>query len=161
MSGTKGHSGGRNRLSTAEKKRRGTLRKVRQALREPRYTVGLPTPPGHLTARARAFYLRVGARLVANRVLTEGDGERLALLAHSHDEFLAADELVRDEGMVLKRRTEDGDETSYRHPACIVRDGAWRRYVDGLRAFGLDPQSRGGVSVIDDEKEDPEAQYFQ
>lgn len=147
MTGAKGRSGGRNRLPTERKRRQGTLRKHRMPLNEPQPEVGLPAAPAWLNPRAKAHYDRIGKHLVRMRVVTVADGDRLALLAHALDEHQQADELVARDGLVLIRETEGG-AVHYRNPAMIARDSAWRRVVDGLRAFGMDPQSRSAIDAI-------------
>lgn len=161
MAGVKGRSGGRNRLPTALKRGRGTLRNDRRPHREIRVVVGLPDAPPYLTDRGREIYERLGRRLVLQRVMTHADGERLALLASDYDEWQRATDAVRTEGAVLSRTTKDGSEVKYRHPDCINRDAAWRRFVDGLAAFGLDPRSRDAVSAIEEEAGEPGADFFQ
>lgn len=147
MAGVKGRSGGHNRLPTRLKARRGTLRKSRLNPKEPRLEVFLPAPPPWLSPRACDFYARLGAIAEIAAVVTRADGDALGLAAAALEELVEADEIIRKEGAVLTRTTENG-EVHYRHPAAIQRADAWRRYRDALRAFGLDPQSRAGVSAI-------------
>lgn len=161
MSGVRGRSGGHNRLPTSSKRTRGTLRKCRLQQHEPQPEVFLPDAPKWLSRRARKFYAQLGAITELARVVTRADGEALALAASALDELVQAEKTIRKEGAILTRTTENG-VSHYRHPAAVLRESAWRRYRDALRAFGLDPQSRGTVSAISpSETASGEGKYFQ
>lgn len=159
MAGVRGRSGGSNRLPTAIKEARGTLRKSRLRSDEPVLSLTLPSPPEWLSESGRLAYARLGQRVLLARVVTEVDGDALALAVSALEEMLAADEIVRRDGAVLERTTETGS-SFYRHPAVMIRADAWRRYRDALRAFGLDPQSRAGVSAIPEKEASSAAGYF-
>lgn len=157
MAGIKGRSGGRNRLPDQIKALKGTLKPGRTNPKAPRPSAKLPAPPDWLSERATAVYCKLGRELMALRVIGSSDGEALALAAHACDEFLTADDLVRRDGITLTR-----GETVYKNPAVGIRESAWKRYRDALRAFGMDPQSRHSVRTIDEpDSEDPAAKYFQ
>jgi len=122
---------GRPAKPTALKKKQGTLRKSRLNPKEPRLEVFLPHPPPWLSPCAREFYARLGAIAEIAAVVTKVDGDALGLAAVALEELVEADEIIRNEGAVLKRTTENG-EVVYRHPAAIQRADAWRRYRDAL-----------------------------
>ncbi|HEY4370274.1 MAG TPA: phage terminase small subunit P27 family [Steroidobacteraceae bacterium] len=157
MAGTKGRSGGQNRIPDEIKARKGTLKPSRTNSKAPRPAVKLAAPPRWLTERATSIYRRLGLALLELRVIGSSDGEALALAAHAGDEFLQADELVQRDGITLTRGS-----TIYKNPAVSIRESAWKRYRDALRSFGMDPQSRDGVRTIDEsDTGDPTARYFQ
>jgi P27 family predicted phage terminase small subunit len=90
-------------------------------------------------------------------ITTAMDGDSLALAAVAIEEFAAADELVRSEGLILTRPAGG----KYKHPAVAVRADAWRRVQSGLRSFGLDPVARASVTAIEpDESDAVAARYF-
>ena len=71
---------GRRRLPTAIKRALGS--KIRHnAGAEPSAPAGVPLPPPHLEPEAREAWEAIGARLLAQHVLTTAHGELLALLA--------------------------------------------------------------------------------
>jgi P27 family predicted phage terminase small subunit len=168
MSGAKGRSGGHNRLPTAIKLAQGTLRKDRVKRRAalaskpgadpaPRR---LPKAPVWLPDSARPYYRKLGAHALQMNVIDATHAEALAVTAMALAEFVDADELVRREGMVINQETAAGHVVKVRHPACLIRDGAWRRVRDGLRAFGLTPADADHVREVPDRRESAEAKYF-
>lgn len=160
MPGMKGRSGGHNRVPSTIKRSRGTLRKDRQRPNEPTPAVRLPPPPPWLSIDARKTYRRLGHIVVSMRVCTEVDGDSLALAAAACEDYTIASEALRQDGPILTRTTETG-VVKYRHPAAVTKERAWRAYRDALRSFGMDPQSRAGVSAIPEtDDENASARFF-
>lgn len=156
MAGAKGRSGGQNRLPDKLKLLKGTLKQSRINPKAPAPSVKLADPPQWLTQRGLDIYLRLGRALLTLRVIGSCDADALALAAHACDEFLQADEQVKRDGLTLTRGT-----TTYKNPAVVIRESAWKRYRDALRSFGMDPQSRDSVRTIDEPEADPTGKYFQ
>jgi P27 family predicted phage terminase small subunit len=122
---------------------------------EPAIVVHAPPPPDWLSERAREFYLSLSRDAERLGVMSDSDGQALALTAHAADEFLVADEQVTKYGLLIKRTHLDGIVTAHLNPAVRARQDAWRRYSVGLRSFGLDPQSRATVRAVPREQENP------
>jgi|SRR6185312_15430930 len=159
MSGTRGRSGGHNKLPKVVRLLHGTSRPSRENAAEPILKPGLPRPPSWLSAEGRREYRRL-AKLLPENIAARSDGEALALAACALVEYRDADVVIRDEGVMLTRTTRHGT-SSYRHPALSIRADAFKRYRDCLRGFGLDPQSRDGVSAVPVQvATDPAEKYF-
>ena len=143
MSGTKGHSGGKNRKSIAELKRAGTYRPSRHGHRDrPSFTVvagAVPDVPGHLTGEAATFWRELAPLLHRAKLLTSLDLPRLELLCvHFGHHRQLVREAHRDPGEADDGRARRG------HVAHHAR--AMRQEADTIRAlsagFGLDPADR-------------------
>lgn len=153
MAGVKGRSGGHNRLPTAMKELTGTLKPGRANTREPQVTYGLADAPLWLSDECREHYDRLGALALEAGVVSTVDGEALALTAKALREYLQACVEVDAQGLIVSESQVDKDGKELRiksrlNPAATARADAWRRYREGLRMFGLDPQSRGSVMAI-------------
>lgn len=157
MSGVKGQrSGGHNKKPTAYKKITGTIRPGRTNKREPKVAFGAPPAPRWLCPEGLEHYARLSELVTRTGVVSEVDGEALALAANALVEYIEAREAVREEGLIVEQVTtvvtKDGRTTHHvtkkANPAVAARSDAWRRYQLGLRLFGLDPQSRSSVSAI-------------
>jgi P27 family predicted phage terminase small subunit len=150
MSGVKGRSGGQNRLPNAVKELQGTLDSRRQNVREPRVTFGMPKPPRWLKSeKALEHFQAIGEVAVEAGVISTVDGNALAMAAAALCEYIAACEDVDANGLLMSESTKEGNGRTRLNPAASVRSDAWRRFREGLRMFGLDPQSRGSVVAID------------
>jgi P27 family predicted phage terminase small subunit len=150
MSGVKGRTGIHNRLPTAMKELQGTLKPSRASVREPRVTFGLPGPPRWLkSADALEHFEAIGQMALEAGVISTVDSNALAIAATALCEYIEACADVEANGLLLSETTKDGHERTRLNPAASVRSDAWRRFREGLRMFGLDPQSRGSVVAID------------
>lgn len=156
---------GRPRKPTEVKIAQGTNRPDRDM--SIKMNEGIPDPPGYLSPQALIHWDRCVAACRKVRTLTEADGDALAMLCVSFEEWRAADIIVRDEGEIcrciksVKSSTKaDGDtamvttETVYQHPAVGIRSSAWKKIVKMLREFGLTPSARAGMKMAAHEKEE-------
>lgn len=150
---------GRPRKTTAEKKANGTHRPDRDMSID--VTEGIPDPPGYLSSIALTHWDRMVAACRHVRTLTEADGDALAMLCVSFEEWCAADIMVRDEGEVcrVKHVSKEGaisEGGAYQHPAVGIRANAWKKIVKMLREFGLTPNARAGMKMAaHEEKTNP------
>lgn len=148
---------GRPRKPASQKKAQGTYRKDRdQSLQ---LSEGIPDPPGYLSPQALIHWDRMIEITRAARTLTEADGDALAMLCLSFEEYRAADIIVRDEGEICRTEhtTKDGRTYKggpYQHPAVGIRTNAWKKIVRLLREFGLTPSARSGMKMTASGKEE-------
>ncbi len=105
-----------------------------------RFAPGEPRMPNGLSQGARREWRKLVPLLVQSRVLSEADGQALALLCE--DLALASDArlAVQKEGL----RVQNGDGLKI-HPLLTVIDKVSARVSAGLREFGLTPASRSRV----------------
>lgn len=128
---------GRPPTPTALKVLRGTAQhnpgRINRA--EPHPTVGAAPPPWlPRSGPARRAWRRLAPVLTRMRVLTEADAEALALVCMALQEYLEA----------------RADAEGWRRA-----DAAAKRYLTGLRAFGLTPADRARIATLPDEEKDP------
>lgn len=140
-------SGGHNRLPTAVKKARGTLKKSREVARP--VSLGGDGPvnvaaPRDLTRGAKAEWARVVGLLDSARVLTEADRTALALYCTAVDRAQRADRQVEKEGMTLVNPTTGA---VHAHPLLSVAKEARAQALRYACEFGLTPASRGKMSA--------------
>ena len=146
MSGTRGHSGGKNRKTIAELKRSGSYRPSRHGHRETPFTVvagAVPDVPGHLTGEAATFWRELAPLLHRAKLLTTLDLPRLELLAvhfgHHRQLYVKLTE-------ILAKQAQGGPVVD---TSRITR--AMRQEADTIRAlsagFGLDPADRDRLHV--------------
>jgi P27 family predicted phage terminase small subunit len=161
MSGKKGMStGGHNKLPTAIKELKGTLKPSRQRAARMKPPLGVPRPEKWLKGLGRQHYATLAKLVAPLKVCALCDGPMLSMTAAALAEYDEAAAIVERDGQDLRRETENG-VTFYAHPATRIAADAWRRVREGLRSFGLDPQSRDSVAVIDDTTAtDPNADFF-
>jgi phage terminase small subunit len=126
---------GRPRKPTALKVLHGTDRADRANPSEPRPALGAEPPPWlPETGVAREAWDRLAAVLTEMKVLTVADAEALALACVALADYLDA----------------PSDADNWRRA-----DAAWKRYLYGLRDFGLTPASRSKVSAAPAGESDP------
>lgn len=157
MSGQKARSGGRNRLPASIKETKGTARQSRAKPNEPTPTPGIPLPPAWLSPEEVAAYHDLAADVKAMNVCSLYDGKALAVTASAFVDWRDAWKKVKREGTTIYRETKHG-RTTVANPNVAIRADSWRRYRDGLREFGLSPQSRSSVSTLGAGK--PTSEFF-
>lgn len=151
---------GRPAVPTSLKLLRGNKGKRPLSTREPKPKPGLPKAPKWLDSVALEFYQRVGALLRRMQVITEADGEALALAAEAFSEYRAARRACK-KGRTYKVTTESGATMIRPRPEVAMGADAWRRVQGALIQFGLTPSSRSKVTVAGDGHEkDPLDEFF-
>jgi P27 family predicted phage terminase small subunit len=134
----------RPRKSPALKAVQGTERRDRQL--KPEISERLkqaPSPPKHLSPRARTHWRRVAVAAVGLGTLTRADLSVLELLAVTLETEELARETVAREGMTLATESSGGKT----HPAVRIMEKARGQAAQLLQRFGLDPRSRQSVDV--------------
>lgn len=148
MSGNK-NSGGHNRLPTAVKAGRGTLRKSRTNHTEPVRIERRPVPTYPLDEIGEAFWQVWEPGLWANGTLSETDSTALTLLCYTASEWVKAANKCTKCGRWETVYDKNGE------PSGSV-EAAWSklemklfdRFTKLLRAFGMDPVSRSTIHAI-------------
>jgi len=110
---------------------------------EPRPGPGLPAMPGHLDEFGREAWLDVVPKLAALGVLTELDGQALALYCSAYSRWRRACNEVRTGGVTSF--TDQGSLKS--NPAVSVASSCERLMAAILVEFGLTPGSRSRVKT--------------
>jgi P27 family predicted phage terminase small subunit len=139
--------GGHNLKSRQRKLIAGTWRADRDRSGLPA-SPGIPTAPAELTGRALEKWRELVARPGLRQVLSEHDGEALALLCVHWSTALEAYTLIAKQG-ILKRGYR---KAPVKHPAFqVLRDSS--NALGGLLArFGMTPADRARIDVpeVDD-----------
>lgn len=145
------------RLPTAVKEIRGTLRPCRVNLREPKPPRGCPVPPEHLSERARMAWQQIGALLDSSGVLTKADGFALEGLCSAYADLTEARARLAERGAkTYQSVTKTGGEIWRPYPEVAMVADADRRFRSWLASFGMTPGDRSKVAVIPtDEHPDP------
>lgn len=150
---------GRKPTPTRLKVLAGTDRPDRINPNEPEPERGIPKIPAHVKGRSRDAWKELAPLLDRMGVLTMPDGKALELLCDAYSDYRDACEVIRMAGTTYSTTTQQGD-TMYRpRPEVAMRDGAWKRVMDGLRDFGCTPSSRSKVSTVEDQQDDA-ARFF-
>jgi P27 family predicted phage terminase small subunit len=150
--GAKG-SGGKNRKTTAQKKAEGNRGKRALNDREPKALPGEPRMPNLMTKTAQKVWPVVCAQLAELGVLYKTDGLAIAALCSSLVLFTQADANIAKFGSVCAQLDEvTGVAVLKTNPAVRVRSDALRHLRSSMQSFGMDPASRAGIAVPEDEK---------
>jgi P27 family predicted phage terminase small subunit len=145
MAGVVGRSGGSNRRSLRERELAGTRRRDR----EPQAIAGgAPERPTWLEADAYAVeaWDWIVAEMTRRRTLSLDARDAVVLAAKACSEYRRADEILLRDGL-----TVDTGGAPVMHPACRVRDSAWRRWSAALATLGLSPHMRDRVGRAPEE----------
>jgi len=110
---------------------------------EPRPLAVPPMPPDDLDATGRAAWDRLAPMLSRLGLLTEADGEALALYCRAAQVAARAEAQVRRYGLSMK----DGAGGRRPNPAVAMAERARRDMLAVLTEFGLTPSSRSRVKV--------------
>lgn len=155
------NNGGRKRVPTHLRIIRGNPSQRPFNKREPKPELVCPSPPAHLSEKAKAVWEDIAKRLFDTGVLSTLDTAALEALAEAMADFRAAREVVEREGQVFEHEGANGQITMKVHPAMTVVADADRRIRAWLTEFGMTPSSRSKVSVAaPDGVEDPAEKYF-
>lgn len=98
----------------------------------------LPPAPRHLTPAERQVWWRVGAELIAARLITQIDLDALAAYARAHVRWVEAHAQLRDADPVIM--TANGSVKT--NPLYQVADKAQQQMLELMRELGLTPSSR-------------------
>lgn len=141
---------GRPRKPTQLKKLAGNPGKRALPRDEPTPTVRLPSPPRHLSGRARYEWRRLGAQLEQLGLMTTVDLRALELLCVSYDQMRTCQEKVDELGMVVY--TPQGYPMT--NPWFTNMAKLQAEVAKMLREFGLTPASRSRVQAVKPEAEE-------
>lgn len=149
-------SGGHNRLPTAVKRARGTLKASREVA-EPVSLAGdgavNTAPPAYLTKGAKAEWKRVVGLLDQAKLLVEADRTALALYCTAVDRAQQAEKEIEATGMTVVNPTTGA---LHAHPLLTVAKEARAQALRYGCEFGLTPASRSKIAAPAAAKE-PEA----
>ena len=123
---------------------------------EPTATPGRPDPPGHLCPVARAEWDRVVPLLEDMQVLTKSDGSALAVYCEAFARCRAANEHIREYGLILVsehvKKNRYGEVVQEQtvvkpNPAINVVNVANLIMMRVLCEFGMTPSSRSRIKA--------------
>ena len=137
------------RLPTRLKQLRGTLRRDRTNVREPKPLVRIPPCRRSLPASVRAMYRRLSRILAPLRVVTVADGLALELASSVLVEYETNARVVLEQGSTYEATTAAGAVMHRARPEQAIAADAWRRAATMLQQFGLTPSSRSKVEVLE------------
>jgi P27 family predicted phage terminase small subunit len=130
--------------------------------KEPKPRRSRPSPPLHLSEKARETWGYTTALLDRMGVLTEADGIALEMLSEAYADFLAAKAELKAVGSdYYQTSTASGDAMHRIHPAVAQRNDADRRIRAWLAEFGMTPSARARVKADAEAEEDRAASYFE
>ena len=140
---------GRPRKPTVLKLVTGTAQPCRINAKEPKPQRARPSPPEHISAKARTAWGYVSSLLDRMGVLTESDGLALEGLCEAYADMLAARQALEDrgEGLTYETTTKIGGRMIRSFPEVAMAAEADRRLAYWLGRFGLTPADRSRVSA--------------
>ena len=139
----------RPRTPTALKLVKGTAQPCRINKHEPKPLRAIPSPPAHLSDRAKTAWGAVGVLLDRMGVITEADGMVLEGLCEAYAELVDARAALRERGGTSYESTTEKGGTMYRsYPEVAQIADADRRFGFWLSKVGLTPADRSKVSAI-------------
>lgn len=128
---------------------------------EPKVSRSRPSPPSHMSDKARETWGYVTGLLDRMGILTEVDALALEMLCEAYADFLAASATLRELGSDYYETTNQSGSTMYRaHPALAKKQDADRRIRGWLAEFGMTPSARSRVKADGEQEEDPAEAYF-
>ena len=136
---------GRKPLPTHLKLVKGTARPHRLNKAEPKPTVAVPEPPGHLDERARAKFTDMAAMLARHGVMTELDAGALSRYAVVWWRWVDAEAEIKRRGPVVK--TEGGN--IIQNPFLAVANKCLLQMAQLESEFGLTPSSRSRIRMAE------------
>jgi P27 family predicted phage terminase small subunit len=136
------------RLPSAVKELRGTDRRDRRNLYEPKPKTATPRPHGGLSERAKRERRVLVRLLMPMRVLTISDGAALDLLSEAMAEYHEARAVLARDGQSYECVTAAGAKMRRVRPEQAVAADAMRRAVHLIEQFGLTPASRAKVEQL-------------
>lgn len=135
-------------LPDALRKARGQKHRKKEAksVKHPSVSIGAPKAPAHLgyDPVALAAWVQLCKHLMKMRVLAPADGPVLEGLVMAYSRALAADKIVRRDGMIVTRKGRGVAA----HPAVKISFQSWRDVRVFAQEFGLTPSSRTRVHTV-------------
>lgn len=130
------------------------VRKLQEKLAaEPKTTRGLPDPPKHLNAMARAAWLFWADELDVMDQAHRPDAMALEGACVNYARAVAADKILDRDGLTVEQSIID-DESGERivlnvrkHPAVEISNAAWRQLRAFCDEFGFTPVSRTRLAM--------------
>ena len=145
---------GRPRKADSLKKTEGTYRADRATPDSaPKLPLQLCEPPQFmgLTAGEKKVFAQLAADLYRLKVTTAIDSIALALLARAIWEYKKFSAIVRHEGAYFETATAEGNRIQRAHAAKGLRDQSALEIQRGLAQFGLTPNARSRLQVLQDD----------
>lgn len=128
---------------------------------EPKPRREIPSPPAHLSDRAKVAWGAVSVLLDRMGILTEADGLALERLCEVYAEILEIrGSMPADGSRTYECKTKEGGTMIRAIPEVAMLADADRRFKAWLVEFGLTPAARTKVQVKDGQESDPLADYF-
>jgi P27 family predicted phage terminase small subunit len=109
----------------------------------PKVPAGMPKPPTHLNAEARAVWARVAPRLHEAGLLTPIDAEALGAFCVCAARVAEAEQALATEGPLVPGR----GGTMKASPWVAIANQARRQMLSLAAEFGLTPSSRSRIRV--------------
>lgn len=114
---------------------------------EPKPLRTLPSPPAHVSDKAREIWGRLSVILDDMGVLTTADTLALEVLAEAYADWLGARDALEEFGSRYYETVNQTGGVMHRaHPAVAVMQDADKRIKAWLSEFGLTPSARSRVS---------------
>lgn len=147
---------GRPRKPTHLKLVTGTAQPSRMNPAEPKPRKARPTPPEHLSDRAKTAWGYVSALLERMGVLTEADGLALEGLCECYADRQECRKALRERGSrAYETESVSGSVMHRAYPEVAMIADADRRFRMWLAAFGLSPADRSRVKSDGAQETDP------
>jgi P27 family predicted phage terminase small subunit len=144
----------RPRKPTALKIIKGTLNVTRANKKEPRPARAIPSPPEHLTERARTSWAAVSVLLDRMGVLTEADGLVLEGLCEAYADLREARASLQERGgLTYEVVSRTGGTMVKAYPEVSMVADADRRLCSWLTKVGMTPADRSRVSAVTEKLE--------
>src|SRR5688500_4658569 len=106
--------------------------------REPKLALGIPSPPDHLSDRAKVAWVSLSVKLNEMGVLSYADVWALEQLAENYAEILDWRQIITCEGKMIDQVMSDGiTMRRVDHPACTRLSDAEKRFKAMMTEFGL------------------------
>lgn len=142
---------GRPRKPTHLKLVSGTAQPCRTNKNEPKLRREIPSPPSHLSDKAKSAWGYVSTLTDEMGILTRADRLALEGLCESYAEVCAHREALRKRGSWTYETTNAAGGVMHRpFPEVAMLSDADRRFQSWLVKFGLTPADRSRVSAADD-----------
>lgn len=110
--------------------------------------------PSWLCKDGKKEYRKLVKDLESSDILTNVDVPVIAIIADAYAKMAQANDILKSEGMFVKKTSDRGAENLVEHPAMKVYRQYNTIYKQYLAEVGLSPSSRAKLSVINTNAED-------